>query len=333
MKYRELGKNGIKVSEVGFGLWTVSTGWWGKFTDEQAVAMIRKAFDLGVTLFDSADAYGDGRADLQLASALKDKRNRIVIETRFGYDFYNAPPRNGHQEGPQDVSPKFVKFACEEALKRLATDHIDIYQMHNPRLSTVLSDDLFALLEQLKTEGKIRCYGAALGPAIGWKDEGLAFLARSSTGMMQIIHNLFEQDPGRSFLDAARRNGNGFMVRVPHSSGLLEGKYSKDTTFEEDDHRSHRMKVNRDWLTYGLQKLEKVKFIYEGRDLTVGQAALKWLLAEPLIASPLPNIYNDEQLVEFTQAPDKADLSGSDIAKLAELYSRNFYVQQPAATA
>lgn len=333
MRYRELGKTGIKVSEVGFGLWTVSTGWWGKFTDEQAVAMIRKAFDLGITLFDSADAYGDGRADSQLASALKDKRDQIIIATKFGYDIYNAPPRTGHNEGPQDYSPKFVRFACEQALKRLATDHIDIYQMHNPRLSAIHSDDLFALLEQLKAEGKIRCYGAALGPAIGWKDEGLAFLSRSSTGMMQIIHNLLEQDPGQAFLDAARRNGNGFLVRVPHSSGLLEGKYSQDTTFEENDHRSHRMKVNRDWLTYGLQKLEKVKFIYEDRGLTVGQAALKWLLAEPLIASTLPNIYNDEQLVEFAGAPDKADLTGADMAKLAELYSHNFYVQQPAGAA
>ena len=112
---------------------------------------------------------------------------------------------------------------------------------------------------------------------------------------------------------------------------MLEGKYGQETTFDQNDHRSHRMKEgNRDWLTYGLQKLEKINFIYEGRGLTVGQAALKWLLTEPLIASTLPNIYNEEQLVEFTEASDKPDMTGSDVAKLAELYSNNFYVKQPA---
>ena len=134
-----------------------------------------------------------------------------------------------------------------------------------------------------------------------------------------LIHNLLEQDPGRDFIEAARPANTGLMVRVPHSSGLLEGTYTKDTTFDESDHRSFR---TRDWLMEGLAKLEKLEFLTEG--MTIGQAAVKWLLAEPLITSVLPNIYRDEQLEEFVAAADKPDLTDEQMTLVADLYDRNF---------
>src|SRR5579875_3735431 len=139
MKYRTYPKTSITVSEVGFGLWTTSTGWWGEMSD--------------------ADAYGNGRSEVQLAAAFEGKRDRVVYSTKFGYDFYNfTGERKGQSELPADFSPKHVRFALEQSLKRLNTDYIDIWQMHNAHLDQVRDDALWELLESLRQEGKIRSY-------------------------------------------------------------------------------------------------------------------------------------------------------------------------------
>jgi aryl-alcohol dehydrogenase-like predicted oxidoreductase len=322
MKYRPLGNTGIQVSAVGFGLWTISTRWWGIDDERHGLALLRKAYEAGVTFFDTADTYGNGRGETILAEALGDVRERIVIATKFGYDFYNnTGERDGHKELPQDFSPKHIRFAVEQSLKRLDTDYIDVYQLHNPRMWAIESDELFATLDALKAEGKIRSYGVALGPAIGWEMEGLAAIRDRSIATLQIIHNLLEQDPGRSLTAAAEERGVGVLVRVPHSSGLLEGKYTAETTFGPDDHRSHRP---REWLTEGLQKLERLRFLTEGRGRTIGQAAIQWLLASPAIASVLPNIYDAEQLDEFIAAPQVPEFTAQELGQVAQLYDRNF---------
>jgi aryl-alcohol dehydrogenase-like predicted oxidoreductase len=322
MKYRDLGNSGIQVSAVGFGLWTVSTGWWGIDDERHGLDLLRKAYDSGVTFFDTADTYGQGKGESMLADALGDVRDRIVIATKFGYDFYNhTTERDGHKELPQDFSPKHIRFAVEQSLERLRTDYIDIYQMHNPRMWAVESDELFITLDQLKAEGKIRAYGAALGPAIGWELEGLAVIRDREIATLQIIHNMLEQDPGRNLLAAAEERGVGVFVRVPHSSGLLEGKYTAETTFPANDHRSHRP---REWLTEGLQKLEQLTFLTEGTGRTIGQAAIQWLLAFPSIASVLPNIYDADQLAEFIAASETPPLTAGELARVADLYARNF---------
>jgi aryl-alcohol dehydrogenase-like predicted oxidoreductase len=258
-------------------------------------------------------------------------RDRIVIATKFGYDFYNnSTEREGHKELPQDFSPKHIRFAVEQSLNRLGTDYIDIYQLHNPRMWAIQSDEVFSTLQDLKAEGKIRVYGAALGPAIGWEMEGLAAIRDRDIGCLQIIHNMLEQDPGRSLLAACGDREVGVLVRVPHSSGLLEGKYTSETTFGPNDHRSHRP---REWLTEGLQKLDKLTFLTEGTGRNIGQAAIQWLLAEPSIASVLPNIYDADQLAEFVAAPDTAELSADELARVAELYERNFDLAKSEAPA
>ncbi|MBM3947321.1 MAG: aldo/keto reductase, partial [SAR202 cluster bacterium] len=164
--------------------------------------------------------------------------------------------------------------------------------------------------------------------AIGWREEGLRALAERPIGMLQIIHNLLEQDPGRDLIEAARQRGVGVVVRVPHSSGMLEGRYTKDTTFDAGDHRSHRPRA---WLSEGLQKIERLTFLTENGRRTLGQAALRWLFAEPAIASALPNIYKEEQLLEFAGASDCPDLTGEELARVADLYEHNFYLQQATA--
>ncbi len=324
MRYRNVGRSDIRVSEIGFGVWTVTAGWWGTYSDEQAAALLRRAYDLGITFFDTADTYGSGRGETVLAQALAGiPRNRVVIGTKFGYDFYHHDtPQRGQRELPHDWSPAFVRHALEQSLRRLNTEYIDIYQMHNPRLEAMQRDDLFALLEDCVAEGKIRIWGAALGPALpGTEHGGEVMRARPGLHALQVIYNLLEQDPARRFFPVAAELGVGILVRVPHSSGLLEGKFTEDTVFPPSDHRSHRP---RSWLIDGLKKLERLRFLTEGREMTIGQAALKFVLAEPTVASALPNIYDAEQLEEFAAASDKPDLTPDDLERIAELYARNF---------
>lgn len=319
MKYRNLGDTDIRVSEIGFGVWTLTTGWWGDVDDRQAVDLLKRAFDMGVTYFDTADTYGSGRGETILADAFGSMRDKVVISTKIGYDFYNNVERRGQQERPQDWSEEFIRFALEQSLKRLNTDYIDFLQLHNTKMDAIDNDDLFGLLEDFKQEGKVRAYGVALGPAIGWLEEGVRAMQERRIHGLQMIYNILEQDPGRELIEAAHETGTGLVVRVPHSSGMLEGKYTENTTFAKNDHRRHRPK---EWLIDGVKKVEQLKFLTEER--TLGQAALKFILASPEISSTLPNIYNQEQLEEFGNAPDTPDLSAEELARIEDLYETNF---------
>jgi aryl-alcohol dehydrogenase-like predicted oxidoreductase len=317
----------LKVSAVGFGLWTTATGWWGQMTDDEAVALLHEALDLGVTLFDAADTYGNGRSEEQLGRAFEHRRDQVVYSTKFGYDFYSfSGERKGQNEIPHDFSPKFVRFALEQSLRRLRTDVIDLYSIHNARLDTVRNDELFELLESFKTEGKIRHYGVALGPAIGWLYEGVEAARRPGMTNIQMIWNILEQFPGNEMIKAAydANAETGYQIRVPHSSGMLEGKYTLETTFEPTDHRSHRP---RSWLVNGVKKVETLRFL-ESPKRTLGQAAIQWLLAEPRVMTILPNIYDAEQLREFATATDAPALTQSEFDRIAELTKTNFGVDE-----
>ena len=321
MKYRRLGGTDIEISEVGFGVWTVSTGWWGEVDDERSVRIMRQAHERGINYFDTADTYGSGKGETLLADAFGHMRDEVVISTKIGYDFYNHTARRGQQERPQDWSEDFIRFALEQSLTRLGADYVDFLQLHNTKMDAIENDELFALMEEFKAEGKIRSYGVALGPKIGWLDEGVKAMRERSVEGVQMIHNMLEQDPGRKFIEVARETDTSLIVRVPHSSGMLEGKYDENTTFDKNDHRRHRPK---EWLTEGIKKVERLSFLTESGERTLGQAALKFVLAAPEISSVLPNIYNDEQIEEFAAAPDAPDLTQEELAHVAELYENNF---------
>ncbi len=322
MEYRKLGRTDINVSVVGFGLWTLSTGWWGEYTDDEAVALLRESREYGINFYDASDSYGNGRSEEQLGSAFGNDPD-VVIATKVGYDFYtHADERRGQREIPQDFSAAYIRKACEESLRRLKRDRIDFYQLHNPKMDTIERDETFAVLDDLRSEGKIGSYGVALGPAIGWEAEGVRAARERDINAMQIIFNMLEQDPGRAHIAASAEHGAGVIARVPHSSGLLEGHYTIDTTFAENDHRRHRPKS---WLINGLQKVEQLQFLVEARPgATLGQIALRWILANATLASTLPNIYNREQMAEFGAASDIAPLTADELACIQQLYDANF---------
>ncbi|HTS18615.1 MAG TPA: aldo/keto reductase [Verrucomicrobiae bacterium] len=331
MKYRILKGTNLKVSEVGFGVWTVGTKMWG-IADEDydtGVRLLRLALDLGVNFFDTADVYGDGKGEVVLAQAFGERRDDIVIATKFGYDFYNHPGvQPGQRERPHNWSPAFIRKACEESLRRLQTDRIDFYQLHNPRIDTIRNDEVFTTLETLRDAGKILSFGVALGPAIDRRQiaEGIAAM-RERGAHVQIIYNLFEQMIGEPIFPVARECDRSVFTRVPHCSGLLEGVYSESTQFSKDDHRSFRVaddSKRKAWLVDGLKKVEQVAFLTRDTGRTLGQAAIKFILAEPSICSVLPNIYNERQLQEFAGAPTTPDLSEAELAALSELHANNY---------
>ncbi len=375
MRYRKLHGTDLEVSELGFGTWTLTTGWWGQYTDEEAERLIRVAIDRGINYIDTADAYGNGRGETILAPILKDHPD-LIIGTKFGYDFYNNPVRpRGQRELPQDMSPKFIRFALEQSLSRLGVEQIAIYQPHNPRVTTLVEDEFWETMEELKAEGKILTHGPSLGPAIGWRDEGVYGIGQRKAPVTQMIYNMLEQDPGREFMLAAETAASGahydgieqaargesgnkmcepspafdagfrpwktpavaddgpqFLIRVTHSSGMLEGKYTIDTKFDESDHRSHRP---RSWMVEGLQKVERLESLRQSRGVTLGQLALLWLYAHPSIVSSLPNIYGEEQIEEFAGASEHAPLTHDEMEQVDSLYRRGYdvspYVEEAAA--
>ncbi len=327
MRFRTYKNTDLRVSQVGFGLWTVSTGWWGNFTEGEAIALMHKALDLGVNLFDAADTYGNGLSEELIAKAFPNQRDEIVIATKVGYDFvtHGETRGRGQREIPQDFSPDAIVRATDAALKRLKTDRIDLLQLHNIRMEQISDDAVWTALEKLKSSGKIRYFGIALGPAIGWLYEGINCIRQRDITSVQHIYNLLEQHPGRAMQEAATEAGKDtmFLIRVTHSSGMLEGKYTVDTIFPPNDHRNHRP---RSWLLNGVKKIDTLRFL-ENSERTLGQAALQWLLADERVASTLPNIYNEEQLVEFAAAPECPTLTPDDFGRIEELFADNFGVE------
>ena len=328
MRYRTYKNTDLRVSEVGFGLWTISTGWWGQFTEGEAIALMHKALDLGVTLFDAADTYGNGLSEELIAKAFPNQRDEIVIATKVGYDFvtHGDARGRGQREIPQDFSPEAIVRATDAALKRLKTDRIDLLQLHNIRMEQVYDDAVWTTLEKLQANGKIRYYGVALGPAVGWLYEGVNCIRERTVTSVQHIYNLLEQHPGQAMQEAATAAGKDtmFLIRVTHSSGMLEGKYTADTVFPPNDHRNHRP---RSWLLNGVKKIDRLRFL-ENSERTLGQAALQWLLADERVASTLPNIYEEAQLIEFAKAPECPPITSEEMEKIAELYAENFGVER-----
>ena len=324
MKFRQLPRTDLVLSEVGFGVWTVATNWWGKLEDAERAALLENAVELGINFFDTADTYGDGFGEEILAKVLGHKRDDLVIATKFGYDIYDPTPRDGHRERPQKFDKEFVKFACEQSLRRLDTDYIDLYQVHNPRVEALERDELFEILEQLKFEGKIRHFGVALGPDIGWFEEGEMSMRERQVESLQIIYSILEMEPALDFFPIADECQIGLLSRVPHASNTLTGEFTEVPAFNENDHRAFR---RAEWMREALAKVERVRFLAQEDSRTMAQSALQFVLKKPQIVSVLPNFTKMEELQEYTAAVDTPPLTNEEQAYLDELWQNKFYLE------
>jgi aryl-alcohol dehydrogenase-like predicted oxidoreductase len=319
IRKRSFGSSGVEVSEIGFGAWTLGLNWWGEVDPADAERLVHQAIDLGITFFDTADTYSAGVGEERLARALAGRE--VVLGTKFGYDITVEHDSSSHSERPQRWDAPFIKERCEDSLRRLGVDVIDVYELHNPRMDQIADDDIFDVLEALKAEGKIRTYGVALGPAIGWEAEGVEAIRNRSIDVVQTVFNLLEQRPGDVFLQEAG-DRVGVIARVPHASDALSGKFTRadlgETLFPANDHRSFRKRA---WMARALQKVEQLGFLLEER--TIAQAALAWILANPGITTVLPTVTTQEQLEEFAAAAAKP-LTRNEYERVQELYRSDF---------
>jgi aryl-alcohol dehydrogenase-like predicted oxidoreductase len=327
MKYRTLGKSGIKVSEIGFGAWTIALDWWGKkVDDDEAIRMLKRAYDLGINFYETADIYGKGKSEKLIAQAFKDMRTDVVYSTKWGYDMYNVN-QIGHSELPQRHDPDFLQFAISQSLDRLQTEYLDVYSLHNPKMDAIENDKLFTSIDNMVEKGTIKSHGVALGPAIGWKEEGLEAIEKRNITCLQTVYNILEQDPARDFMQAAERRNVGVMVRVPDASGLLTGKVNSDTKLDKNDHRSFR---KQEFIDEALQKIEKMRPLASSKGWSITELAIKFILSQKQISVILPTMTSIEEIELFTSLSDGKYLKSMEIARMEEMYEKNFYVEHVA---
>ena len=322
MERRKFGNAKLEVSAIALGCWIFGVDWWGHYTDEDALRICRFSYDQGITYFDNGDAYGNGRAETVFGKFLKTvPRDNIEIGSKFGYDFYNDPGVQGsHKERKQDFSPKFMRFALEQSLKRLGVDVIDLYMAHNIKLPQ-FRDDLFAELEKVKDEGKIKVWGVSLGPAIGWREEGIRAMIDHRAKAVQTVFNLFEQSPGREFCETAISTKAGVLARVHDNSSILKDVVKIDTTISEDDHRKFR---DQSWKIYGIKKLELVRHYASDHGMSVHQLACKWLLQQGGMTSITGTFLNEHEIKDAAESTDKPNLSMKELLQIVEDYARDW---------
>ena len=318
MNFNKLGKTDIKVSELGFGAWSIALDWWGKKIEEdEAKRMLKRAYDLGINFFETGDMYGKGKSEKIIGEVFKDMRKEVIISTKYGYDFSNVE-QIGHSELPQSFEKEFTKKALRDSLERLQTDYLDMYGLHNPKLNHIRDDSIFNLMDEFIKEGKINTYQVALGPAIGWTQEGLEAMDRTNISAVQTVYNILEQTPGNELMTKAVEKNVGILVRVPEASGILTGKVTADTKIDEKDHRSVR---KGEWIKASLQKVEQLKPIAERNGLTITELAMKFIMSKEGFTSVFPTVTSEEEIISYVEMTKGNYISKSDMREIQELYN------------
>ena len=280
--------------------------------------MLKKAYDLGINFFETADMYGKGKSERLIGEVFKGMRDEIIISTKYGYDFLNAD-QVGHKELPQKFDPEFTEAALQSSLERLQTDYIDVYGLHNPKLHHVRDDTIFETLDKKIEEGKIKTYQAALGPAIGWTQEGLEVMNRNNVSAVQTVYNILEQTPGNELIENAEKKNVGVLIRVPDASGILTGKVNANTKIDEKDHRSVR---KGEWIRASLKKVEQLRPIAERNGLDITELAIKFILSKKAVSSVLPTVVNVQEIESFAAMSDGSYINTADMKEIDEMYNQ-----------
>ncbi|HEY3750579.1 MAG TPA: aldo/keto reductase [Pseudonocardiaceae bacterium] len=319
---RKLGRSGIEVSAVGFGCWAIggpfSAGGkpagWGAVDDDESIAAVHRALELGVTFFDTADVYGTGHSERLLGQALAGRRDDVVIATKFGNTF---DPDTRELTGT-DVSPDYVRSACDGSLQRLGTDRIDLYQLHVGDLPLKWVDDLLGTLESLVDAGKIRAYG--------WSTDDPARAAAFAAGehCAAVQHQLNVLDDAPEMLVVCADDDLASVNRGPLAMGLLSGKYGAETTLGPDDVRGD----SPDWMRYftdgrpdpaWLDRVGAIRDVLTGDGRTLAQGALGWILARHGATVPIPGCRTVAQVEDNAGVLAVGPLAPAAMAEIAGL--------------
>ena len=317
MNYNRLGNTDIKVSEVGFGAWAIALNWWGKdIQEDEAKRMLRRAYDVGINFFETGDMYGKGKSERLIGEVFRDMRDEVVLSTKYGYDFSNVE-QIGHRELPQRFDAEFTRMALRNSLERLQTDHLDMYGLHNPKLHHIRDDGIFDVLDSFVSDGKVRTCQVALGPAIGWVQEGMEAMDRRNISAVQTVYNILEQTPGNALMEKAQQKQTGILVRVPEASGVLTGKIDADMEINENDHRAVR---KREWIRSAMAKIEQLRPIAERNELSITELAIKFILSKKGFTSVFPTMLDEEEISSYADMTQGNYISVSDMAEIKALY-------------
>jgi aryl-alcohol dehydrogenase-like predicted oxidoreductase len=321
MQYRDLGRTGIRVSVIGFGAWAIggpaeASGTpfgWGRTSDDESLAAIRRARDLGVTFFDTADSYGFGRSESLLGIVLSRTRQNAIIATKVGV------VRGSAGDLKKDFSKQHIFHAVDGSLKRLRTDYIDLYQVHNPTIAELAREEIQEAMEMLQDAGKIRSWGVS----ITTPDEGIEIIRRGWAHALQVLFNVLNQAPAIDLFPLAKEKGYGIIARVPLASGLLTGKFRIDTGFPADDIRQNFLTPRR--LQEALDHVDDAKSIVGGAARSLAEAALQFVIANDTVSTTIPGARNARQ-VEMNVGAAEVSLPRDVVEKLrTRLGDYNFY--------
>jgi len=317
MKYRMLGKTGFNISEVSLGTWQLGGKWGEKFNEKTAESILNKAIETGINFIDTADVYNNGQSEISIGKFLKKISKRIYIATKSGRKL-NPHTDRGYNE-------KNITTFINDSLKRLDVETIDLIQLHCPPTETYSRPEVFEILENLKKKGKILNYGVSVEKV----EEALKAIEYPGVSAIQIIYNMFRLKPAELFFKSASKNNVGIIVRVPLASGLLSGKYDKNTVFAKDDHRS----FNREGEVFdkgetfsgvpyetGLQAVEELKKIFPYNDLP--KYALRWILMDKSVSCVIPGASNISQVEANSAASDLPDLTQDQMNKVKDMYEK-----------
>jgi aryl-alcohol dehydrogenase-like predicted oxidoreductase len=313
METRVLGRTGNNVGVIGFGAWQIGASW-GEVSEADALAALHAAADAGVTFFDTADVYGDGRSERLVGQLLKE-RPGITVATKMG--------RRADQT-PDNYNADNFRAWNDRSRQNLGVDTIDLVQLHCPPSRVIATDAVFDDLDAMVAEGRMRAYGVSVETV----DEALTAIARPNVATVQIILNAFRHKPLERVLPAAREAGVGIIARVPLASGLLSGRFTAHTAFGEDDHRNFNREGQAfdrgetfsgiDYAT-GLEAVERLRpLVPEG--VTMAQFALRWILDQEGVSVVIPGARNADQARGNASAAELAPLDPGVRARVAEVY-------------
>lgn len=302
MQYRAFGRHGFDVSAIGFGAWAIG-GSWGPQDDQESLAALHHAIDLGVNFIDTAAGYGDGKSERLIAQVLKERREHVYVATK-------TPPLPGAwPPSPYDVAEerypeRYLRENVEERLRNLQTDRLDLLQLHTWTRAWNKSPRPFEVLRKLQAEGKIRTIGVSTPEHD--QNSVIDLMRGGFVDAVQVIYNIFEQEPAAELLPTAAECGVGILVRVVFDEGVLAGKYTAATRFTEGDFRNNYFAGDR--LARAVARVDKIKAEIAPYGLSMPQTALQFALAHPAVSTVIPGIRNVQQAAANSAAADAAPL-------------------------